>query len=105
MKEVIERMLKVEQEARAILDDAERRSNEVRDEYRREADEESERIRSSAQEDVSGRLDHARLELKAKRDDRLRKVDEANQEYADEVRTRFAAASDLVVKRLIGEQD
>ena len=105
MKEVIKRMLKVEEEARAILEDADRRTAEVREEHRRKAEESGERIRSEAHEEVARRLEEARLELKARRDERLRSVDEVNEKHMQEVRARFGIATDLVVKRLIGEQD
>lgn len=105
MKEVIERMLKVEEEARAILEDADRRTAEMREEYRRKADKSGEKIRTEAHEEVARRLEEARLELKTRRDERLRSVDEVNEKYVQEVRTRFGPATDLVVRRIIGEQD
>ncbi len=105
MKEVIERMLKVEEEARAILEDADRRAAEMREEHRRKAAESGEKIRTEAHEEVARRLEEARLELQTRRDERLRSVDEVNEKYMQETRARFGIAADLVVRRIIGEQD
>ncbi|HUW56321.1 MAG TPA: hypothetical protein VMZ92_06770 [Planctomycetota bacterium] len=102
MKEVIERMLKVEEEARGVLAEAEARAAKVAEESRREATGKGEKLRSDAHAEAARLLEETRKGLDQQRQERLTRVDEENTAYAEEVRTKFPRAVDLVVRRVIG---
>ena len=101
MKEIIERMLKVEEEARSIQAEAEQRATEIAEEGRREADRRAEEIRVNAHAEASTELEASRRKLDEERRSRLDAVDRDNETYADKVRTRAGEAVDLVVRRVL----
>lgn len=102
MREVIERMLKVEEQARAILAEAEERAAKVAEESRREAAERSEKVRSEAHAEVARGLEKIRQGLRQQREERLAQVERENAAYAKKARTNLEKAVDLVVRRVIG---
>ena len=102
MIEIIERMLQVEEEARGILAEAEKRAGEIAEECRREADGKSEKLRSDAHVEASKKIEETRRKLDEKRKARLAEVDRENETWAEGVRARTSEAVDLVVKRVIG---
>jgi len=102
MKEVIERMLKVEEDARAIVAEAEKRAGEILEASRRRASEGGEKLRGEAHAEATRRLEESRRLLDKERQERLARSDQANAEYARKVRTSFTGAVDLVVRRVIG---
>ena len=102
MKEIIERMLKVEEEARRIQAEAEKRATDVTEECRREAESQSGQIRTDAQAAASSKQEETRRKLDEERRRRLEKTDRENEAYAQTVRRRADAAVAEVVKRVIG---
>jgi F0F1-type ATP synthase membrane subunit b/b' len=103
MKEVIERMLKVEEEARAILAGAERKAGEIAEQHRRRASRESDRVRGEAHAEAARQVDESRKALDVRRREDLARFDRANAQYADAVRARFQQALDLIVRSVSGD--
>jgi F0F1-type ATP synthase membrane subunit b/b' len=102
MKEVIERMLKVEEEARAILAEAQKRAADVLEAGRKHAGVAAEKLRSEARAEAARQVEDARRTLDKQRQEELARTVEAAGEYTKRARTNFAAAVDLVVRRVVG---
>jgi len=102
MKDVIERMLQVEEEGRRLLADAEKQAASAAESARRKATEKAEALRAEAHAEASKRLESARAEMQAKRDERLAAFDRDNAEYAEKVRPHVPEAAEQVVKRVLG---
>ena len=71
MKEVIERMLKVEEEARAALAEAEKKAADISEKSRRETAERCDKMRQDARAEAARRLEASRAALKKTRAERL----------------------------------
>ena len=102
MKEVIERMLKVEEEARAILAEAQKRAGDILEAGRKHAGEAAEKLRSDARAEAARQVEEARRALDKERQEELARTGEVAGEYARRARTSLAAAVDLVVRRVVG---
>ena len=102
MKDVIERMLRVEEEARTILAEAEKRAGAVAEAARREASEKSEALRAEAHVEATKRLEATRAELAHKREERLSTFDRDSEAYAEKVRPQVPEAAGLIVRRVLG---
>ncbi len=102
MKDVIERMLKVEEEARAILAEAEKDAARVSESARRDASARAEALRLEAHTDATKLLESTRAELEQKRAERLAAFDCEDAAYAEQVRPKIAEAADKVVRRVLG---
>jgi vacuolar-type H+-ATPase subunit H len=102
MKEVIERMLKVEEEARAILAQAQKRAADILEAGRKRAGEAAEKIRTDAHAEAARQVEEARRRLDKLRQQELARTAEADKEYTRRARTNLAAAVDLVVRRVVG---
>lgn len=103
MKDVIERMLKVEQEARTILANAEKESAKIAEAARREASERAEALRLVAHEETTKLLEVSRAELEQKRAERLRSFDRDTAAYTEQVRPGIAEAVETTVRRLLSQ--
>jgi F0F1-type ATP synthase membrane subunit b/b' len=104
MKDVIERMLKVEEDARTILGDARKRAEDMIEKSRREAGDQAEKIRIEARAEALKKLERSREELKKRREERIVAFDKADVDYAGKVRAVVPAAVERVVKRVVGER-
>ena len=104
MKEVIERMLKVEEEAREVLAEAEKLTRDIAEKARRDAYEQGEKLRIEAHAEATKRVEESRTGLKGLRDERLAGFDRANETYTWEVRQRLPQAVDAVVRKIVGER-
>jgi F0F1-type ATP synthase membrane subunit b/b' len=103
MKDVIERMLKVEEEARTILGEARKRSEETTEKSRREASDQAEKLRAGAHAEAVRLIEQSREEMKKRRAERVAAIDKADADYAESVRPGVAPAVERVVKRVVGE--
>ena len=103
MKEVIEQMLKVEAEAKAVVRKAEKQAAEVLEKARHEAGEKAEAVRAGAQEEAARLVEDARRKLETERAEKLKAIDAENFNYAETIRINIPQAVDRVVKRVIGE--
>ena len=102
MKDVIERMLKVEEGARAALAEAKKQAAETTETARREAAAKSEAIRRRTREETAKRLETSKAELDAKRKARLEAFARDDAAYVEEVRPRVAQAAETAAKRVLG---
>ena len=102
MKDVIERMLKVEEEARTLLAEAEKDAAKVAEAARREALTRADALRHEGHEEATKLLEAARAELEKKRAERLGAFDRENAAYAGQVRPKVEEAVAGVVRRVLG---
>ncbi len=102
MKDVIERMLKVEEEARTILAEADQEAARVSEAARREASERGDALRLEAHEDATKLLETTRAQLEQKRAERVAAFDRDDAAYAEQVRPKIAEAAEKVVRRVLG---
>jgi F0F1-type ATP synthase membrane subunit b/b' len=102
MKDVIERMLRVEEEARTILADAEKDASRAAEAGRREASKRSDKMRLEAHAEATRRRESARAELDRRRAEATVRFDRANEAYAAEVRPRIGEAAERIVRRVLG---
>ena len=102
MKDVIERMLRVEQEARAIIADAEKQAAEIGERGRREASAQAEALKMAAHAESTKKFEAVRAELAAKRQARLAGFDRENEAYAETARPKVPEAAERIVKRVLG---
>ena len=100
MKEVIEKMLKVEEEARSLQAAAEKKAVEISENARRQAARKSEALRSEAQAEAASRIEAAAKALADQRTTRLAELDQANTRYAEGIRKKQPAAVERIVKRI-----
>lgn len=102
MKDVIERMLKVEGEATAALAGAKKKAADLAESARREAAEKSDAIRKRMREETASRLEASRASIETKRRESLAAFDRDDAAWVEQVRPRTAEAAEAVVKKVLG---
>ena len=103
MKDVIQRMLKVEEDARTILGDARKQADEILQKSRKDAGEQADKLRAGAAAEAARNLQQGREELKARRAERGAAIDKADADYAARVSQGVAPSVERVVKAVVGE--